>query len=42
MCTENMQNEVNLQMKFHCLYTENTQNESVGKLRIRGMNLFVY
>jgi hypothetical protein len=29
-------------MEWICLYTENTQNESVRILRIRGMNLFVY
>jgi hypothetical protein len=40
--TENMRNEVNLQIRFLCLHTENMQNESVHTLRIRRMNLFVY
>ncbi len=40
--TENAQNKVNILTKFRCLYTENTRNESVRILRIRGMNLFVY
>ncbi len=42
MYTENAQNKLNIQTKFRCLYTENTRNESVRTLRIRGMNLFVY
>ncbi len=42
MYTENMQNEVNRQNKFHCSYTENTQNKFVRILRIHRMNLFVY
>ncbi len=40
--TENAQNKVNIRTKFRCLYTENTRNESVCILRLRGMNLFVY
>jgi hypothetical protein len=42
MYVENMQSQVNLQIKFCCSYTENTRNESVCILRIHGMNLFVY
>jgi hypothetical protein len=53
MYMENMVNEVNLPMKFHhsytentwkliCLYAENMRNESVHILRICGMNLYVY
>ncbi len=44
ICTysENTRNEVNIQTKFWCSFTENTRNESVRILRIWGMNLFVY
>jgi hypothetical protein len=42
MYTANMQNEVNIHTKFRCLYTENTWNESVCILRIRGIDQYVY
>ncbi len=42
MYTVTMRNEVNLWMKFHWSFTENTRNESVLILKICGMNLFVY
>ncbi len=40
--TENKRNEINLQTKFCCSYTENMRNESVCKLIIRRINLFIY
>jgi hypothetical protein len=33
-----MQNEINIQTKFRCLYTEHTRNKSVHILRIRRMH----